>query len=147
MSQDYLLPVRAAMMKALKHDADLLALIPAASVYPATVPASRTFPFSRFGSMIASPFRASGLDSSSFRVSIQGFTKPVTSASGAMLRPAEDNAIMIGSAIKNALDGAVLPLTTGGHVTLTWLQSSPMRDGDESDAWMTTVTFLAEVAG
>jgi hypothetical protein len=146
MAGDFLLPVRRATLAHLKHWPALLDLIPAASMYPGTVPASRTFPFSRFGSVIPAPFRASGLDASSVRMSLQAFAKPLMQGT-AMVETAEDQAIKMGSALKEALDGQTITLDDGHKVRLTWVASSPQRDGDEADAWMTTVTFVAEVAG
>lgn len=140
-------PVRAAMMKALKADTGVVALIPKASVYPGTVPASRTLPFSRFGSMIASPFRASGLDSSAFRVSIQGFSQGVKDGAGAITTTAEDHADAIGSAFKIALDGATLVLEGGMKARVTWIQTIAISDPSEASAWMVTSTFGVEVAG
>jgi hypothetical protein len=131
----------------MKHNGPLLELVPAASMYPGTVPAKRTFPFTRLGSVIASPFRASGLDSSSFRLSIQGFTKPLMSRTGAITASAEDQAYRIGSAVKDALDGATLTLEGGQKARVTWIQTIAIRDGDEADAWMVTLTFGVEVAG
>lgn len=144
---DFLLPTRAAMMKALRRDVGVLEFIPAASIYPATVPAQRAFPFIRFGTMLAAPFRASGLDSSAFRISVQAFTKDVVDGANTIVRPAEDNAILIGAAIQSALDGTTLPIAPDMHLRLVWLQSSPTIDGTEAGAWMTTVTFNGEVAG
>lgn len=144
---DYKTSVRKAMMAALKHDSGFTALIPAASIYPGTVPASRTFPFSRFGSVIAAPLVASGLDSSSFRLSLQAFTKDVKNGAGTTTITAEDRADAIGSAFKVALDDATLTLDTSDKARVSWIQSTSMRDGTEDGAWMVTSTFGVEVAG
>lgn len=144
---DYKLEMRRAALTAMKHDAALADLIPAASMYPGTVPAKRAFPFTRFGSIVTSPFRASGMDSSAFRLSIQGFTKPLVNGAGAVIASAEDQADRIGSAIKDALDSTNLALEAGEKAIFTWIQTITMRDGDEADAWMATVTFGVEVAG
>lgn len=143
---DLILPVRAAMMSALKADAGVTTLVAKAQVYPGTVPADRPFPFTRFASMIASPFLASGLDSSSFRITIQAFSKGQYSGNTLTL-PAEDHVINIGSAIKTALHGATLTLSTGGKLRLQWVQSLPMVDGDEQGAWMNSIIFTGDVAG
>jgi hypothetical protein len=146
MSGDFRLSVRQATLIFLQGWAVLADLIPADSMYPATVAAGRTFPFLRFGSMIPTPFRASGLNASSIRMNLQAFTKPVYDAdTDAMLVTAEDRAIEIGSALKDALDGRTLAIDPVGKVRFTWIASSPQRDGAEADAWMTTVTFQAEV--
>lgn len=142
-----MLKVRAATMARLKASADVTALIPKASVYPGTVPATKTFPFSRFGSMIASPFATSGMSSSAYRISVQGFTNDVTDGSGTVIVPAEDNATNIGDAFQAALDGVTIDLGNGDKLRLEWIQSTPKQDPTESSAWMTTVTFTGEVAG
>lgn len=147
MAADYVLPLRRAILPRLKQDAPLLALIPSASMYGGTVPATRTFPFSRFGSFLASPFRASGLDSSAMRVSIQAFTHDLLNGSGAAIASAEDQIYRMGSAIKDALDDTTLTLEGGMKARLAWVQSSPTIDGSDASAWMTTVTFRVEVAG
>lgn len=142
-----MLKVRAATMACLKASADVTALIPKASVYPGTVPATKALPFSRFGSMIASPFVASGMNSSAYRISVQGFTNDVTDGSGTVIVPAEDNATNIGDAFQAALDGVTLDLGNGDKLRLEWIQSTPKQDPTEASAWMTTVTFTGEVAG
>ena len=147
---DFRTPTRAAIMAALKASPDVTSLIPQSSVYPGTVPAQRTFPFSRFGSIIGTPFRATGLVSSKFRLTVQGFTKATLSAGGGILVTAEDNAAAIGSAFESALDLATLPVTIDGvayKVRLGWVQTITMIDGDDNDAWMVTSIFNAEVAG
>jgi len=144
--QDFTRPVRTAIIKALKADPFFTALVPKAQVYPATVPATPPWPFSRFASMIVTPFRASSLDSSSFRITLQAFTKGITT-NNVLMMPAEDHVIDIGSALKDALDGSTLVLTTGDKLRLTWVQTLPTIDGDEAGAWMTSVIFNGEVAG
>jgi hypothetical protein len=141
---DYALPTRAAILKALKASAEVTALIPKASIYPATVPAGAAWPFSRIGSVIGSPFVADGLSSASFRIMIQGFTKDVMTGDTLTL-PAEDNAYQIGGAFKTALDGAVIPLLGGGTVKVDWLRSIPLVSDSEAGSWFVTSTFNAEV--
>lgn len=144
---DYALPVRRAVLPALKANAGVTALIPAASLYPSTVPTSRTFPFGRYGQPILTPFRASGLNSSAMRFAYHAFTKPLYNSSNQMLATAEDQCGKMAAAIKDALDGRTLPIEGGMRVTLTWLGSNCLMDGDEADAWHAVVNFLAEVAG
>jgi hypothetical protein len=146
MADDYLLQTRRAVLPVLKNFEPLLALVPAGSMYPSTVPATRDHPFTRYGGATASPFRASGLDSSSIRLSIQAFVKAKMFGTQ-MLETAEDQALKIGSAIKDALDGQTVAIEGGLFARLQWVGSSPKADPTESEAWMTTVTFSAEVAG
>lgn len=151
MAEDFTLPLKRAALIAMKHDAFVAAIIPPASMFPGTVPADPVFPFSRFGTVMAAPFRASGLDSSSFRFSVQGFTKPLRQNPSDLTSPiiatAEDQIYKIGSKIKDCLDNATLTLDGGRKARFAWVQTLPMIDGADADAWMTTVTFRVEVAG
>jgi hypothetical protein len=142
-----MLKVRAAMMARLKASEVVTAIIPKASNYPGTVPATKSLPFSRFGNMTAAPFVASGLRSSSYRISVQGFSNDITDGSGAVIITAEDNATNIGDAFQAALDGATIDLGNGDKLRLEWLQSTPKQDPTEASAWMVTTTFNGEVAG
>jgi hypothetical protein len=147
---DYSRHVRRVVLSALKADGLVTALIPAGSIYPSTVPATRTFPFTRYGAPQASPFRASGLNSSSLRPTVHAFTKPLYAGglpTGALLATAECQAENMAAAIKACLDERVLALEGGMTVTLTWLGSNCMQDPTETDAWHAIVNFLGEVAG
>lgn len=138
---DFSLSARTSVMAALKHAGTLTALVPAASIYPATVPANRPFPFIRINPLIATPFRASGLDSSSFRLNVQGFTR------GAMPAvTAEDHAVQIGAAMQDALDGRTLALPAM-KLRLTWLRTITGMDGDEPGAWFCSSFFQGDVGG
>jgi hypothetical protein len=141
------LKTRAAVMAALKASDAVTALIQKPSLYPGTVPATKTFPFGRFGTMIASPFAASGLRSSAYRISVQGFSKDIVDGSGTVIVPAEDNATAIGDAFQAALDGATIDLGNGDKLRLEWIQSMPTQDPSEASAWMVTTTFTGEVSG
>lgn len=145
-ADDLLMPVRTTLLAAIKHDNGVTALIPAASNYPGTVPANRTLPYSRFGTMTAAPLLATGLTSSAFRISFQAFSQDVA-ADGVVIRTAEDNVILIGSAFRQALDGKTFPIQNGMKARINWIQTSPTRDPTEASAWMTTMTFNAEVSG
>lgn len=144
---DYTSETRKAMMACLKTDAPMLELVPAASQYGGIVPATRTLPFIRPGAMISAPFRASGMDSTSARMSWQAFTQGVKDSAGTVILPADEHIAQIASAMKQALDGAVLTIANVGKVRVSWIQTSPAQDPTESGAWMATVTFGTEVAG
>jgi hypothetical protein len=145
MRPDYALSMRAAILKALKASPDVTVIIPKASIYPSTVPANAAWPFSRIGSVIGSPFRADCLNSTSFRVLVQGFTKNVTSESGVLLLPAEDNAYRIGSAFKIALDGQTIALGDGSKAVFEWERTIPLVSDDEASSWYVTATFEVEI--
>lgn len=147
---DYTRPVRRAVLPALKASPALTALIPVASLYPSTVPATRTFPFGRYGAPQTVPFRASGLSSSQHRFTYYAYTKPFYvggDPKGALLDSAESQAERMAAAIQAALDGRVLTIEGGMRVTLTWLGTNCLQDPTEADAWQANVSFLAEVAG
>lgn len=139
------------MLPTLKGFPALTVLIPAASLYPATVPASRTFPFGRYGAPNTTPFRASGLNSSQHRFAYHCYTHPLYAVAGdprsALLATAESQAEDMAAAVKSALDERVLALEGGMHVTLTWLGSNCLQDPSEVDGWHAIVNFIAEVAG
>lgn len=147
MAQDYLPEVRHVARAFLRQSAPILSFFPYGSIYGGTVPADRTFPFLRAATGLASPFRASGLDSSTLRMSWQGFTKDIVNGAGEVMEHAEDRAHRMGAAIAGVLGDKTLDLGNGMKARFTWIQSSPTIDGDEPGAWMTTVTFGVEVAG
>jgi hypothetical protein len=140
---DYSLPVRRAILPAMKDNDALTDLIPEASIYGATVPIRRTFPFARYGAPIATPFRLSGLNSSSIRVTIHAFTGPVADGGEA----AEDLCWRMAAAIKTALDGRALALEEGMTATVAWVGSNCIVDRDEASAWHAIVNFQVDVAG
>ena len=144
MADDYILATRRAILKAMKANTRLTGFVPKAQIYPSTVPSSPPWPFTRIGSIIASPFRASGLNGSAMRVMVQGFAKDRTSAAGTVLSPAEEQVLILGGAIMASLDGVTLDLPDG-KLRLTWVQNIPSVDGDEPAAWMVTCTFRGEV--
>lgn len=141
---DFALETRRAILTRMKSDGQIASLL--AGVYGGTVPAKPTFPFGRVNPPITTPFRATGLDSAQFRITIQGFTQGVT-VDGALTVSAEDNAYQIGSAFKDGLDGRTLALEGGGKLRLTWAQTIAMIDGDEPSAWMVTTIFTGDVSG
>lgn len=147
MSRDYSLAVRRAVLPLLKGAPLVTDLTPAPSIYPSTVPASQTFPFIRYGAPIGSPFLASGLDGTSVRGSIHGFTKPLLNGSGAVIDTAEDQAHRLADAVASVIGKAVLSIEGGMTATLTWLGNNLLQDQSEADAWHAVINFRADVAG
>jgi len=148
MAQDFALPIRRVILPRLKADAGVTALIPAARIYPATVPANPTFPFIRYGASMVAPFRASGLDSSAVTVAIHAFTKDITNGSGAITMTAEDAAAKMADAIGRAVDDTTLALEGGaGKARVTWTGTNLLQDPDEAGAWHAVVNLRVEVAG
>jgi len=150
MSGDFMLAARRGVMARMKHTAGITTVVPPGSIYGGTVPAERIYPFTRIGSIIGTPFRASGLNSSSFRLTVNGFTQGVRVDPGNPASPlattAEDHAHQIASAIKDGLDETNIVLETGGTLRLTWVRTITIQDGDDSSAWGTSVIFGADLA-
>lgn len=146
MAQDFTLPVRDAVMRALAASPAVTALVPAASQYRSTVPVGRKFPFTRYGAPIAVPLRASGLDSSTIRFTVHSFTKPLLDDGGRMIRPAEDQSHVIAAAIVGALGDRILPI--GGYTAaVVWTGTNQLQDPAEGDIWHAVVSFSADVTG
>jgi hypothetical protein len=138
MARDSLLPVRRAALTLLKSDVDLVALVPAAQIYPQSPPASPTWPFIRYGVPNALPIRGSCLDGAEIEFALHGFTKGTDDAS------AEDRGALIGAAIAAALDGRSVPLAVG-RVALRWTGTQLLQDRDEAGAYHAVVNIRARV--
>lgn len=138
---DYSLALRRAVLKALKADAGVVAIIPAGSLYPSVVPTARTFPFGRYGAPQTTPFRLSGLSASSHRFTYHTFVNSLPT------RTAEDRAYDVANSIQEALEGRNLPLEGGMHATVSWLGSNCLIDRDEPTNWHAVINFAADVAG
>jgi hypothetical protein len=145
-AQDFALPVRRAILPALKADPNVVALIPAASIFGSSVPADRTFPFGRYEPATVTPFRASGLDSSQMTIKISAFTKALYSGSGTIIASAEDQAHKMAAAIADVLDGAALAIGNGYKARITWTGSICTMDGAEKDAWHASISFKVSVS-
>lgn len=146
MAQDYSRPVRIAVLAKMRASPLVLAFIPAASQYSSTVPVSRTFPFTHYGAPIATPFLASGLDSSATDFTIHSFTKPLLAPDGTMLRLAEDQSHFIADAIVQALGDQTLDLGDK-KARVNWLGTNQLEDPAETELWHAVIRFRAEVAG
>ncbi len=132
MARDSRIPVRKAIIKALKASPAVTALVPSTRIYPAETPATLTWPFIRYGTPSVLPLRASCLDGNRLIVAVHGFSK--------LGEEAADN---VAAAMARALDGAVLDLSASypakGHVT--WVGGQTLRDTDEADAWHAVVNL------
>lgn len=145
MANDLTLPIRRASLAELKADTALLALVPAASMYPQTVSASPAWPFVKMGSPSGQPIRAACVDGNEGIFAVHGFAKPRTNGSGQVVETAEDHAARIGAAIASALDRKVLTLDGGQRARLLWTNSQLLMDGGEADAFHAVVNFAVRV--
>lgn len=134
MSRDFLIPVREAILRALKADSGHTELVPAASIYPPRTPANPTWPFQRYGTATYIPWKSSGEDGQAISTAIHSFARatddtPDGEAAAAALN-ASTAAILDGPGGKGLvldLDGTrAVVRVTGGRVT---------SDGEEADDW------------
>ena len=150
MAHDSSLAVRRAILARLKAEAPLTALVPAAFIYPGSVPADHGWPFIRWGSPTGVPIRASCFDGMDITVALTAFAKPRYQNNDprlAMLETAEDRAHKIGAAMAKALDRTRLILDTDydASAVVTWRNTQTFADRAEKDAWQTVQNFRVRV--
>lgn len=149
MAKDNTLPVRRAILAALKASPLVTDLVPAAQIYPGTS-VGPLWPMIRYGVPTTEPMRVSCVDGSILNVPIHGFAKPRyvdDDPHKAMLETAEDRAAKIGSAIARALGGIRIAIDgdASAYGIVDWRGSRLMRDGAEDDAWHTVQDFRVRV--
>lgn len=138
MAVDATLPVRKAVVRALKAD-DGVAAIVAARVYPMVTPDPTEWPFLRVqvGSIV--PKRATCLDGSTAAFTVHAFR------SG----DAEDECAQLSAAVAAAIDGHSLPLpdlgVPGRLYRVKWTNTQIIRDSDVATGWHGIVDFEARV--
>ena len=117
---DHLLETRKAMIAAMRADAALTALVPAARIYGEEAPANAVWPFILCGLPSEAPDRASCWDGTRMGVVVHCFAKG----------PGMDACSGIANAIKRSLDG--LHVVRGDLVVdLSFSQRQIIRDGSE----------------
>lgn len=140
MAQDTSLPLRRAVVRTLRADTELIAIVPADQNYGMRSPASPPFPFTRYGSPDAIPLRAQCLDGANV-----GFT--VHSFSAAEF---EDECASINAKLVAALDGRTLDLAVdAGFPTkahLVWTGSQILPDAGDASLWHGVNRFEAAIA-
>lgn len=141
MARDSLLPVRRAMLTVMKADAGLIALVPAARIYPQSPPASPEWPFVKTGSPSGVPLRASCIDGMEVICAVHAFSKGRRTGKR-LIETAEDHAARIGAAIAAALDGQKIEIAAGA-ATIKWTGSQLLQDRDEAGAFHTIQNFRA----
>lgn len=145
MATDSTLPVRRAILTALKADAPLVAIVPKAQIYPQAPPATPVWPFVKYGAPSGIPIKASCVDGQEIIFALHGFAKPRLNGSGQVVETAEDHAARIGAATAKALDGKALVLDSGHKARVRWTGSQLLQDGAESDAFHTIQNFRVRV--
>jgi hypothetical protein len=140
MANDLARPIRRASLARLKADPDLIAIIPAASLYPQTTPAQVAWPFGKIGVISSFPIRAGCVDGCTGIFAVHAFTKERLDG-GAVVETAEDHASRAGAAVAAALDRQFLDLDGGHRVKVKWTGSRVMQDGDEAGAYHGVIDF------
>ncbi len=140
MANDRTLEVRRAVLTALKADAGLIAIVPAASIYPMTVPAEPTWPFIKMGAPSGIPIRGACVDGVSGIFAVHGFSKGRYTGQR-LVETGEDHAARIGAAIAAALDKQGLMLDDDIRLHVLWTNSQLMMDGAEAGAFHAIENF------
>ncbi|WP_022697926.1 DUF3168 domain-containing protein [Euryhalocaulis caribicus] len=140
MPADHSLKLRQAIVSRLLADAAVSDAVEA-RVYGLRTPATRKFPFIRYDGPIAAPFEATGHhDGSEHDVTLHAFTKGED----------EDDCHALAAAIVASLSADTLPLDGLGLISLDWLDTQVIVDGDDTQAFHAiirleaTTTVLAE---
>jgi len=139
MARDSSIPLRKAILRALKADGTITALVPASRIYPPQRPAKPQWPFILYGASIDTPLRASCLDGSTVNVAVHVFQRGPN---------AEEETAAIKAALAASLDGAELDLQAAypAHASIVVTGGRTIQDGDEGDAWHGIVDIRADVA-
>lgn len=131
-----------AALTALKADASLTAIIPAASIDPyAEAPA---WPFIRLDGTQAIPQGRGCTARSEVTFMLHAFAKPIRDGAGAISETARDHVGRISDAITEALQAHAYEYN-GRRYSFTVRSSRIMMDGAEADAWHGIVNVLAKV--
>jgi len=139
MAIDSTIAIRRGMLAIAKADAALVAIVPAARIYPQTTPALPAFPFIRAGALSVIPVRGACLDGGNWIFAMHAFAKD-RQVSGQIVETAEDYAGRIGAALAAALDRHVIELSAG-RATIRWDGSQLLMDPDEGGCFHAVVNF------
>lgn len=139
MAIDSSIQIRRGALKLMKADANLVAIVPAARIYPQTTPPTPTFPFVRAGAPNLIPIRAACVDGSEATFAVHGFAKDRMTGTS-RVETAEDYAGRLGAAIAAALDGRRMEIT-GGSAGILWTGSQLLMDPEEPSCFHTVVSF------
>lgn len=139
MARDNTIAIRRGMLAICKADPGLLAILPAARIYPQTTPAKPTFPFVRSGAPSSVPIRASCVDGGEWTVAMHGFAKDRMDGAR-RVETAEDYAGRLGEAIASALDKHSIDLATG-TARILWTGSQLLMDPEEAGCFHSVVNF------
>lgn len=133
--------VRRAVLADLKAKTAVTDLVPATNIHGQTTPKDTPWDFIKMGSFTSTPLKAPGcLDGAEVRCTVHAFAKSKFNADGAITKEAEDAIDEICKVIEETLDGAKLT-TDSGIVKLTWINTIPLIDQGEKDAYHAVIDF------
>lgn len=133
MAGDLIRETRRAVLARLKDDADLTALVPAASLYPSKTPALPAFPFGRFDAPQSIPLDGNCYRGGTITFAYHFFAKP--RFQGRLeVETAEDYCARILSAAKVCLHERRVPVADGS-ARLRVQSARLIQDFDEADAY------------
>jgi hypothetical protein len=135
--------LRRASLTALKANAPLVVLVPAASIFSQTAPANAGKPFIKTGTPIASPMRGSCMNGERIRQSF--YVRAGVRKSGAnVVETAEDHIGRIVAAVKVVLDLANFPIA-GGHAKLRFVNDIRRQIDGEAEEYEANIEFIAKM--
>jgi hypothetical protein len=132
---------RRALLAAMKANAPLVALVPAARIYPPRVPTSPTWPYIRHGVGIATPIKGACVNGASVVAAISVFAKGGDEMVGAIA-----DAVV---ALFDGPDGNGLSTRTplGKHAVTVVESVNIFQDGSEADNWRAVLNTRTTVTG
>jgi len=136
---DQSLSIRGKIIAALKGDPQLNAIVPAARVYPSKVPATRSFPFIRVGTLTSTPVRTDGQPGSAATGFVHNFVKL-----SATVPDPEALASTINSHIVRIIDAIeAIALDDDAKLSVMATQAQVIEDSAEADAYHGIVSIDA----
>lgn len=135
------LSVRGKIIAALRSDAQLTAIVPAARIYPGKSPASPTYPLIRVPMLIGTPDEMDGGSGSRQSGVIHNFTKLAAGNPDPEAQAATINAHIV--RIVSGIDA--VDLEDGEEMGIHVRQTQVIGDSAEADAWhgLTSIEALA----
>jgi hypothetical protein len=119
---------RRAILTKLKASPVVTGLVSATSIYPQATPDKPVWPFIKTGAVSSLPLRASCIDGEVVSIPVHGFSKGTAAVS------AEDHAMLIGGAIKKALDRSSTDIT-GGRIRMRISDQQLLVDQGEAGSF------------
>jgi hypothetical protein len=134
MSHDFRIPVRKAILSALKADDAVTALVPAAQIYPARTPAEPQWPFQRYGIASFLPLKSSGEDGQVIATAVHSFARATDSQPDG--EQAASDIAAATAALLDGPEGKGLVLDLGeGTTAIVRVEGGRTLQDEEADDW------------